>query len=105
MSIKFYETEVPVMSDTKKDEDRSTIVPYASGAEPYRGSVENTNSKGRGRGNKLKILLSIQERSNMYIQGSYRSWKTWKVMELKAFILQAWKDMEFNCRSLKDMEN
>ena len=39
MSIKFYENEVPVMSDTKKDEDRSTIVPYASGAEPYRGSV------------------------------------------------------------------
>ena len=62
MSIKFYENEVPVMPDTKKDEDRSTIVPYASGAEPYRGSVENTNSKGRGRGNKLKILLSIQER-------------------------------------------
>ena len=40
MSIKFYESEVPVMSDTKKDEDRSIIVPYASGAEPYRGSVE-----------------------------------------------------------------
>ena len=45
MSIKFYENEVPVTSDAKKDEDRSTIVPYASGAEPYRGSVENTNSK------------------------------------------------------------
>ena len=39
MSIKFYETEVPVMPDAKKDEDRSRIVPYASGAEPYRGSV------------------------------------------------------------------
>ena len=39
MSIKFYETEVPVTSDAKKDEDRSKIVPYASGAEPYRGSV------------------------------------------------------------------
>ena len=46
MSIKFYETEVPVMSDTKKDEDRSTIVPYASGAEPYRGSVEIPVVKG-----------------------------------------------------------
>ena len=34
------------MSDTKKDEDRSRIVPYASGAEPYRGSVESTNNKG-----------------------------------------------------------
>ena len=30
---------VPVMSDTKKDEDRSTIVPYASGAELYRGKT------------------------------------------------------------------
>ena len=36
---------------------------------------------------------------------SYRSWKTWKVMEFKHFISQAWKFMEFNCRSLKLMEN
>ena len=31
--------------------------------------------------------------------------KTWKVMEFKNFIFQAWKIMEFNCRSLKVMEN
>ena len=27
-------------------------------------------------------------------QGLYRSWKTWKVMEFKNFIFQAWKVME-----------
>ena len=37
--------------------------------------------------------------------GSYRSWKTWKITELKYFSFQAWKVMEFNCRSLKVMEN
>ena len=36
---------------------------------------------------------------------SHRSWKTWKVMELKFFSFQAWKIMEFNCRSWKVMEN
>lgn len=38
ISVKFYETEVPVMADEKKDEDRSRVVPFASGAEPYRGT-------------------------------------------------------------------
>ena len=38
-------------------------------------------------------------------QGSYRSWKTWKIMELKYFSFQAWKVMEFNWRSWKVMEN
>ena len=38
-------------------------------------------------------------------QGSYRSWKTWKVMEFRSFIFQAWRVMEFNCQSLKVMEN
>ena len=38
-------------------------------------------------------------------QGSYRSWKTWKVMEFQNFIFQAWKVMEFNCRSWKVMES
>ena len=38
-------------------------------------------------------------------QDSYRSWKTWKVMEFKNFIFQAWNVMEFNYRSLKVMEN
>ena len=28
------------------------------------------------------------------VQGSYRSWKTWKVMEFKYFSFQAWKVME-----------
>ena len=32
----------------------------------------------------------------MSIQGSYRSWKTWKVTEFKYFSFQAWKVMEFN---------
>ena len=36
-------------------------------------------------------------------QGSYRSWKTWKVMEFKYFSFQAWKVMEFNF--WKGMEN
>ena len=39
------------------------------------------------------------------LQGLYRSWKTWKVMEFKNFIFRAWKVVEFNCRSLKVMEN
>ena len=38
-------------------------------------------------------------------QGSYRSWKTWKVMEFNDFIFQAWKVMEFWCGSCKVMEN
>ena len=39
------------------------------------------------------------------MQGLYRSWKTWKVMEFKNFIFKAWKVMEFNFWSLKVMEN
>ena len=39
------------------------------------------------------------------LQGSYRSWKTWKVMEIKYFSFQAWKVMEFNCGLWKGMEN
>ena len=39
------------------------------------------------------------------IQGSYRSWKTWKVMEFKYFSFQAWKVIEFNCWLWKGMEN
>ena len=31
--------------------------------------------------------------------------ETWKVMEFKNIISKAWKVMEFNCRSLKVMEN
>ena len=38
-------------------------------------------------------------------QGSYRSWKTWKVMEFYNFIFQAWKVLKFGCGSWKVMEN
>ena len=38
-------------------------------------------------------------------QGSYRSWKTWKVMESCNFIFQAWKVMEFRFGSWKVLEN
>ena len=37
ISVKFYETEIPVMADEKEVEDRSKVVPFASGAEPDRG--------------------------------------------------------------------
>ena len=41
----------------------------------------------------------------LFIQCLYRSWKTWKVMELKNFIFQAWKVIKFNCWSLKVLNN
>lgn len=39
--MKFYETEMPVMASENEeaDEDRSKIVPVATGAEPYRGII------------------------------------------------------------------
>lgn len=37
ISMKLYEIDVPV-SDEKKEEDRTEIVPFASGAEPFRGT-------------------------------------------------------------------
>ena len=40
-----------------------------------------------------------------FITGLYRLWKTGKVMKFKNFMLQAWKVMEFTCRSWKMMEN
>ena len=36
----------------------------------------------------------------MQCQGSYWSWKTWKIMESRNFIFQAWKVMGVNCWSL-----
>ena len=36
-------------------------------------------------------------------QGSYRSWKTWKVMEFHNFIFQAWKVMEFRCGVMESL--
>lgn len=42
ISLKFYETEIPVSSDSEGvDEDRTKIVPFASGAEPFRERVED----------------------------------------------------------------
>ena len=38
------------------------------------------------------------------IQGSYRSWKTWKVIKFNNFISQAGKVIEFNCWSCKVLE-
>ena len=38
-------------------------------------------------------------------EGLYRLWKTGIIMKFKNFILQAWKVMEFTCRSWKIMEN
>ena len=29
------------------------------------------------------------------MEGSYESWKTWRVMKFKNFIFQAWKVMKF----------
>ena len=38
ISMKFYETEIPVTAtDDESGVDRSRIVPVATGAEPYRG--------------------------------------------------------------------
>ena len=38
------------------------------------------------------------------LQGLYRSWKTWKVIEFYNFIFQAWKVMILKCGSWKVME-
>ena len=40
-----------------------------------------------------------------YLQGSYGSWETWKVVrEFYCFIFQAWKVVEFEC-GWKALEN
>ena len=53
-----------------------------------------------------QIGFHIKSVSNLQ-QGSYRSWKTWKVMEFYNFIFLAWKVMvmEFLCGSWKVTEN
>ena len=38
-------------------------------------------------------------------QGPHGPWKIWKVMEFKNCIFQVWKVTEFNCQSVKVMEN
>ena len=54
---------------------------------------------------KTVYLFLNTDKHSLLLQGSHRSWKTWKVMEFKHFIFQAWKVREFNSRSLKLMEN
>lgn len=41
ISMKFYEIDVTAADDDNKDEDRTTVVPFASGAEPLRERVED----------------------------------------------------------------
>ena len=36
----------------------------------------------------------MTEKQTAYIQGSYESWKTWKVLELYYGIFQDWKVLE-----------
>ena len=54
----------------------------------------------------LHVLLIAQGREVAHsFQGSYRSWKTFKVMEFYNFIFQAWKVLKSRCGSRKVMEN
>ena len=39
-----------------------------------------------------------------HYQGLYRAWKSWKVLEFQEIIFQAWKVLEFWCRSWKVLE-
>ena len=48
---------------------------------------------------------SANREHSVSLQGSYWSWKTWKIMEFRNFIFQAWKVTEVNCQSLKVIEN
>ena len=50
-------------------------------------------------------MIATLSQGKITVQGSYRSWKTWKVMEFYNFILQAWKVLKFKCASWKVMEN
>ena len=61
--------------------------------------------------NKTMFRLALQASCYLDVvawksfQGSYGSWKTWKVMEFYNLIPQAWKGMEFRCGSWKVLEN
>jgi len=57
ISVKFYETEIPVMADEKEDEDRSKVVPFASGAEPDRERVEDVQGSFSPRTTKIFTWL------------------------------------------------
>ena len=63
-----------------------------------------TNRGGKGWGEK-ETFSPLPSPVIPFFQGSYRSWKTWKVMEFKNFIFHAWKVMEFSFRSWKVMGN
>ena len=47
------------------------------------------------------VFTAAWKAMSLLKQGSYRSWKTLKVLEFKHFIFQAWKVMECNCWSWK----
>ena len=49
----------------------------------------------------LPLLLCFVLLVDLLWQGSYGSWKTWKVMEFWKIIFQAWKVMDFSIRSWK----
>ena len=53
----------------------------------------------------IKKLRNNRHRVGHLKQGSYRSWKIWKVMEFYKFIFQAWKVTEFECGSWKVMDS
>ena len=54
---------------------------------------------------KRKPLQHLKGVKSIVPQGSYRSWKTWEVMEFYNFIFQACKVLKFRCGSWKVMEN
>ena len=54
--------------------------------------------------NNRKALIGTLMASHL-LQGSYGSWKTWKVMEFYNFIFRAWKVLKFRCGSWNVMEN
>lgn len=60
ISMKFYEIDVPV-SDGKKEEDRSQIVPFASAAEPFRGMCSKISiyERKKERGYILSCFVSF----------------------------------------------
>ena len=47
--------------------------------------------------------LPLDPSLSPYLQGSYGSWKTWKVIEFYNLFFHAWKVMEFEYRSWKVM--
>ena len=46
----------------------------------------------------------MTEKQTAYMQGSYESWKTWKVLELYYAIFQDWKVLENLLNSAKNIK-